>query len=292
MILSMTGYGRCEKQFDSYVAQVEIRSVNSRYLDINLRIPDILIPYENNLRKIIGEYFDRGQVSVKIVLNGVEDKYSYLRVNRDLLHHYQRLLQQIREELNMDSAPTLSDYLDLPDLITHEQELPEDTEIREHVDEILKRALEDVQQMRGREGQSLQDDIINRLNWLEEAVDSIESKAQQNVQIVKQNLEARINELITDGVVEQERLAQEVAYLADKVDITEETVRLKSHITQFNKLLQSDGSIGKKLNFLLQEMNREVNTIGAKADNADISHMVVDCKNEVEKLREQVQNIE
>lgn len=288
----MTGYGRSEKDFEDYTALVEIRSVNSRYLDINLRIPDVLIPFENNLRKLVGKFFNRGQVSVKIILNGIEDKYSYLQVNKELLHHYQRLLQEIRDELQLDAAPTISDYLELPDLITQEQELPDGEQIRNHVDDILKQALEDVQQMRAREGESLQQDLLSRLNWLKEAVESIESEAAQNVETVKQNLEARIQELVTDGTVEPDRLAQEVAYLADKVDITEETVRLKSHIDQFFDLLQAEGSIGKKLNFLLQEMNREVNTIGAKANNAGISHIVVDCKNEVEKLREQVQNIE
>jgi len=288
----MTGYGRSEKEFRDYTALVEIRSVNSRYLDINLRIPDVLIPFENDLRKLIGEFFDRGQVSVKIILNGIEDKYSYLQVNKELLYHYQRLLQEIRDELQIDSAPTISDYLDLPDLITHEQELPDGEQIREHVDGILQQALEDVQQMRAREGESLQKDLLGRLRWLKEAVESIESKAARNVATVKQNLEARIQDLVTDGTVEPDRLAQEVAYLADKMDITEETVRLKSHIDQFHDLLEADGSIGKKLDFLLQEMNREVNTIGAKANNTGISHIVVDCKNEVEKLREQVQNIE
>lgn len=292
MIYSMTGYGRYEQEFEEYSASVEVRSVNGRYLDINLRIPDVLSPFEGDLRKTIGEYFERGQISVKISLNGSGEKYSQLAVNMDLLHHYRRLIEDIRQELDLSSAPTLSDFLDLPDLFTFEQNLPDGSFILEHVNTILHKALQDIRRMQEREGQSLQADLTERLQWLKQAVQTIEKRSRKNVQTVKRNLEIRISELLEDTKMDEDRLAQEVAYLVDKVDITEETVRLKSHIDQFKSLLETDGGIGKKLNFLLQEMNREVNTIGAKANNADISHVVVDCKNEIEKLREQVQNVE
>ncbi len=195
-------------------------------------------------------------------------------------------------ELEIDSPPVLTELLTLPDLITYEQELPESSVVLGHVNEILRSALADIQQMRIREGEMLEKDLSERLNWLEETVDAIEQESIENAETVKQNLEERIQELLGDTRIDQERLAQEAVYLVDKVDVTEEIVRLKSHIEQFEQLLKSDGGVGKKLNFLLQEMNREVNTIGAKSNNADISHLVVGCKNEIEKLREQVQNIE
>jgi len=292
VLYSMTGYGRYEQEFEEYSASVEVRSVNGRYLDINLRIPDVLSPFEGELRRTISEYFERGQISVKISLNGAEEKYSQLAVNMNLLHHYRRLIEEIRRELNLSNEPTLSDFLDLPDLFTVEQNMPDGSFILEHVNTILRQALRDIRQMQEREGKSLQADLIERLQWLQEAVQTIEKRARENARTVKKNLEMRISELLEDTQIDESRLAQEAAYLVDKVDITEETVRLKSHIDQFRVLLETDGGIGKKLNFLLQEMNREVNTIGAKANNAEISHVVVDCKNEIEKLREQVQNVE
>jgi len=292
VVHSMTGYGRHEQEFEKYSATVEIQSVNNRYLDINLRLPEILIPHETELRKTVNEFFERGQVTVKISLNGAGDKYSQLKVNTEMLRNYRRLLDEIKYELEIDSPPVLTELLTLPDLITYEQELPESSVVLKHVDEILRTALEDIQEMRVREGETLKKDLLERLNWLRETVDVIQQKSIENTDIVKQNLEERIQELLGDTRIDEDRLAQEAVYLVDKIDVTEEIVRLKSHIEQFEQLLQNKGGVGKKLNFLLQEMNREVNTIGAKSNNADISHLVVGCKNEIEKLREQVQNIE
>lgn len=288
----MTGYGRNEKEFDTYSVAVEVRSVNSRYLDIKMRLPDAITLHENDLKKTINQHFERGQVSVKIALNGTEDKLSHLKVNKDFLNNYDRLIKEIRQELSLDKKPAISDYLNIPDLISYEQELPDDSELFGNVQDVLNAALQDVQSMRQKEGESLRGDMLQRLSWLEEAVETIKNEAKENSQIARKNLETRIDELLDSVPVDQDRLAQEIAYQADKVDITEETVRFASHIKQFRNLLGSDGSIGKKLDFLLQEMNREINTMGAKANNAAISHTVVDCKNEIEKLREQVQNVE
>ncbi|MCF7805162.1 MAG: YicC family protein [Candidatus Marinimicrobia bacterium] len=292
MVYSMTGYGRNEQEFESYSISVEVRSVNSRYLDTNLRVPDEIAVYENKVKKRIQEYFERGQVSVKVTLNGTEDKLTQLTINKDLLNSYNRLIQDIREELDLDDKPSVSDYLNIPDLISYEQTLPDESEVLENVLSVLNGALEDLQEMRRKEGESLHDDMLNRLNWLEEAMEQIMAESQDNSQLAKESLETRIDELLDSVPVNEDRLAQEIAYIADKVDITEETVRFSSHVKQFKELLDVKGSVGKKLNFLLQEMNREVNTMGAKANNSVISHTVVDCKNEVEKLREQVQNVE
>jgi len=292
VVYSMTGYGRNEKEFETYSIAVEVRSVNSRYLDINMRLPDAISMHENDLKKTINGYFERGKVSVKIALNGTEDKLSHLTVNKELLNSYDHLIQEIRQELSLDNKPAISDYLSIPDLIGYEQELPDDSELFANVKDVLSAALLDVQTMREKEGESLRDDMLKRLNWLKDAVETISQEAEGNSQIAKTSLESRIDELLDSVPVDHERLAQEIAYLADKVDITEETVRFASHLKQFRNLLETDGSIGKKLNFLLQEMNREINTMGAKANSATISHTVVDCKNEIEKLREQVQNVE
>ena len=292
MVYSMTGFGRYEQEFGTYSVMVEVRSVNSRYLDINMRLPDILSGYENALKKSVQHFFNRGQVSVKVALNGASEKLSHLTINKELLQSYDRLIQEIRQELSLTDKPNVSDYLDIPELISYEQQLPEEDELYSNVSSVLGQALEDVQRMRKEEGKSLQEDMIGRLTWLEESMETIQAEAGENSAQVKKALEKRITDLLESVPVDQDRLVQELAYMADKVDITEETVRFASHIKQFRSLLNTDSEIGKKLNFLLQEMNREINTIGAKANNAVISHTVVDCKNEIEKLREQVQNIE
>lgn len=292
MIHSMTGFGRHELEVSGMNITIEARSVNSRYLDINFRIPEALSEFENDFRKIVQDKFDRGQISIKIALNGAEDKWTNLSVDRELLENYQRLIKEIQSTLSISKSPTMSDYLNLPDLFKYEQELPEDENLLENVIDALDEALIGVQRMRKQEGESLAIDMNSRLTTLENALTQIEKNAADNRQLAKQNLENRIQELLGDMAVDQDKLAQETAYIADKVDITEETVRIRSHIQQFHTLLKNGRSVGKKMNFLLQEMNREVNTMGAKANHAGISHLVVDCKNEIEKLREQVQNIE
>lgn len=292
MIQSMTGYGRYEGDYDGLIISVEARSVNSRYLDINLRTPDALAGYEGEIRKRVQEFFDRGQFTIKVTLNGTEDKWAKLSIDRTLLENYQRLIADIQQSVESSQPPTMSDYLNLPDIIKYEQEIPESDALLQNVMDALLHALNNIKEMRLDEGESLAKDMNNRLNFIDESIVEIENRSEDNSQIAKTTMEERIQELLDDVSVDQDRLAQEIAYIADKIDITEETVRLRSHVQQFYSLLKKEGSVGKKLNFLLQEMNREVNTMGAKANHAEISHIVVDCKNEIEKLREQVQNVE
>ncbi len=292
MIQSMTGYGRHEGEYDGVTISVEARSVNNRYLDINLRTPDALSGYEGDIRKKVQEYFERGQFSIKITLSGAEDKWAKLSIDKELLQNYHRLISEIQSNLDISQPPTMSDYLNLPDIIKFEQEIPESDDLLKNVIDALSSALVSVREMRQDEGKSLSRDMDERLHFIESALNQIEKKAEDNSRLARKNMEERVQELLGDVSVDQERLAQEIAYIADKIDITEETVRLRSHVQQFYGLLKKDGSVGKKLNFLLQEMNREVNTMGAKANHSEISHTVVDCKNEIEKLREQVQNVE
>ena len=288
----MTGYGRVEEEFDDYVVSAEVRTVNSRYLDINFRLPEVLSRHESVFKKLIQHHVERGQVSVKVSVNGDGQKWSDLSVNRELLQAYHRLFEDIQNELSLNAGPTLSDYLQLNDIIIYEQDIPDDSRLIDRVKQTLEKAIGEVVHMRKSEGESLVEDISDRLGWLEESIDRIEEKAAENSRTMKEVLERRVDDLLDEVPVDRDRLSQEIAYTADKIDITEETVRLRSHVQQFHTLLEKEGSVGKKLNFLLQEMNREVNTIGAKSNNAEISHIVVDSKNEIEKLREQVQNVE
>lgn len=292
MIYSMTGYGRAEQDFEEYSIAVEIRSVNSRYLDINFRTPDILSTQEYELKKVVQEFCTRGQLSVRVNLNSPENRWTKPTVDHALLSQYQQILQEMQNTLGIDEQPQLSDYLRLPDVVTFEEDLPDTDVLFARVEGVLKTALNELQGMRQKEGEALKQDFLERLTWLEESLENLQESASENSQTVLESLRSRIDNLLDDVPVDEDRLAQEVAYIADKVDTTEEIVRFQSHIKQFRNLLKDGDSVGKKLNFLLQEMNREINTIGAKSNNSEISHLVVDVKNELEKLREQVQNIE
>jgi len=288
----MTGYGRAEQDFEEYSIAVEIRSVNSRYLDINFRTPDILSTQEYELKKVVQEFCTRGQLSVRVNLNSPENRWTKPTVDHALLSQYQQILQEMQNTLGIDEQPQLSDYLRLPDVVTFEEDLPDTDVLFARVEGVLKTALNELQGMRQKEGEALKQDFLERLTWLEESLENLQESASENSQTVLESLRSRIDNLLDDVPVDEDRLAQEVAYIADKVDTTEEIVRFQSHIKQFRNLLKDGDSVGKKLNFLLQEMNREINTIGAKSNNSEISHLVVDVKNELEKLREQVQNIE
>jgi len=292
VIYSMTGYGRAEQDFEEYSIAVEIRSVNSRYLDINFRTPDILSTQEYELKKVVQEFCTRGQLSVRVNLNSPENRWTKPTVDHALLSQYQQILQEMQNTLGIDEQPQLSDYLRLPDVVTFEEDLPDTDVLFARVEGVLKTALNELQGMRQKEGEALKQDFLERLTWLEESLENLQESASENSQTVLESLRSRIDNLLDDVPVDEDRLAQEVAYIADKVDTTEEIVRFQSHIKQFRNLLKDGDSVGKKLNFLLQEMNREINTIGAKSNNSEISHLVVDVKNELEKLREQVQNIE
>lgn len=292
MIYSMTGYGRAEQDFEEYSIAVEIRSVNSRYLDINMRTPDILSTQEYEMKKVVQDFCTRGQLSVRVNLNSEENRWTKPTVDHALLSQYQQILQEMQNTLEIGEQPQLSDYLRLPDVVTFEEDLPDTDVLFERVESVLKTALSELQGMRQKEGATLKEDFSQRLAWLEESLKTLQESASENSQTVLESLRSRIDALLDDVPVDEDRLAQEVAYIADKVDTTEEIVRFQSHIKQFRNLLKDGDSVGKKLNFLLQEMNREINTIGAKSNNSAISHLVVDIKNELEKLREQVQNIE
>jgi len=292
VIYSMTGYGRAEQDFEEYSIAVEIRSVNSRYLDINFRTPDILSTQEYELKKVVQEFCTRGQLTVRMKLNSAENRWTKPVVDHSLLSKYQQILQEMQKTLSIDEQPQLSDYLRLPDVVTFEEDLPDTNILFERVETVLKSALTELQEMRQKEGETLKQDFSERIKWLEEVLKKVQDSASENSKTVQDSLRSRIDTLLDDVPVDEDRLAQEVAYIADKVDTTEEIVRFQSHIKQFRNLLSDGDSVGKKLNFLLQEMNREINTIGAKSNNSEISHLVVDVKNELEKLREQVQNIE
>ena len=293
MIYSMTGYGRAEKEFDSKKVIVELNSLNNRYCEIQVRMPRTLSQYEHDLKDIITARVKRGKVMVNINLE--EDQAAALErleLNLDSARMYLRVFNELKEKLNLAGDVTLQDFLALPDLIKPAEEEMEESEIVESIKECLNSALDEFLEMRRVEGGKLQDDIMLHLDKVEKSLLATESIAAQNVEAYYLKLENRIKELVGDLKVSQEILATEAAVVAERADITEEIVRIKSHLEMFRKSFQTEGAVGKKMNFILQELYREANTIGSKSISAEISGHVIDMKEEIEKVREQVQNIE
>jgi len=293
MIYSMTGYGRAEKEFDGKKVIVELNSLNNRYCEIQIRLPRTFSQYEHDLKDIIATRVKRGKVLVNIALE--EDQaiaVERLELNQDSARMYHRIYSELKDKLNLSGEITLQHFMALPDLIKPAEEEMEESEIVNSITECLKQALDAFLKMRQDEGRKLLDDIIVHLDKIEQSLLKTEKIADNNIDAYYQKLEARIKELIGNLSVAQEILATEAAVVAERADITEECVRIKSHLEMFRQSFETDGSVGKKMNFILQELYREANTIGSKSISADISGHVIDMKEEIEKVREQVQNIE
>lgn len=289
---SMTGFGRGEALAEGRTWTVEIKTVNHRFLDQRVVLPRSFNGLEDRVKKMISERLDRGRVEVNIGLQGDTSVGVSLQVNMNLAEQYHHCLQQINEELGLGYHIGLTDMLTLRDVIRQQEEgLDLDAEW-----EILSRAvtgaLDDCDRMREQEGQSLKDDLSRRLRSFAGIVETIEGQVPEILELRQQELKTRIEKLLDGLDMDPARFAQEAAYMADKADVTEEIVRLHSHIEQFNRFLAADEPVGRRLDFLLQEFLREVNTLASKISNGTIAHLGVEMKNEIEKLREQVQNIE
>jgi len=292
MISSMTGFGRSEVKHEGTTVSVEIRSLNHRFLDIDVRTPKDLGRYEQEIKELVGAQLRRGRVSVAITVKGAELSGGTPVLDKARVENYVALLHELQQELQLDGTIKLEQILTLPDVIAYDTETEVDENIWETVNEGIRLALEDLKKMRLREGEEIKRDLINRIHSLDGVVGKVEQHTRTRNGELMQKMRGRIAELVQEHDIEEGRLEMEVAILAEKMDVTEECTRFKSHNTLFLELLENGTSEGRKLNFLLQEMHREANTIGAKANDAQISHWVVDFKDEIEKLREQVQNIE
>lgn len=294
MIKSMTGYGKAEAMIEGRKYAVEIRSLNHRYLEISLRLPGSLSALEMEIKRRIGERFSRGRIeaAIRVDSNGSMEE-GRLELNLPLLRNYFNLLQRLKDEFQLDNDEVrlahLTGFKDIfvPMEVETNMEL-----ITEHIAAVLNEAVDLLTEMRKKEGALLLSDLEDRIRLIEACLGSIADRAPRCVQEYQRRLTERIREL-TGGVdIDAARLSQEVAIMADKSDITEEIVRLNSHINQFHEMLRSEDAVGRKIDFLIQEMNREINTIGSKTGDLDISRNVIEIKSELGKLREQVQNIE
>jgi len=292
MIKSMTGYGRAETVFQNKNIIVETKSVNHRFLEIFLRTPAALFPLEMEYKKKITERFKRGRIEVFIKFDGEGSDISKVNLNMETARNYFNILNRLKEELNLESPVTLKTMINFRDIFTQPAETELDSDFLKQVEKIFLEALKILAGMRQEEGLVMFQDMQMRLNTIAGILVNIKSRAPQVVSEYQKRLSERIKELTYGYTIDENRLAQEVAIMAEKTDITEEIVRMSSHLSQFEALLQSDESEGRKIDFLLQEMNREINTIGSKVGDVGITRHVIEVKSELGKLREQAQNIE
>ena len=292
MVKSMTGYGRAEDTLNGCTITVELRSVNNRYLDCNVRMPRLYLFAEETIKSRVQNTISRGKVDVFVTLDSTGGEQVQVSVNQPLAAGYYAALTQLAERYGLSKDISVSLLSRFPDVLLAEK-AEEDVEQRaQDICAVLDRALQDFDQMRTREGARLEADVLSRAARIEELVGKVEERSPQTVAEYRAKLEARMNEVLSNTQLDPARILTEAAIFADKVAVDEETVRLRSHIGQLRHMLEQGGATGRKLDFLIQEFNREANTIGSKCSDIDIARHVVDIKAEIEKIREQVQNIE
>lgn len=292
MVSSMTGYGRAFYECKNRNFTIEIRSVNHRYLDLNIKMPRSLISLEDRIRKKLQEKLSRGKVDVYITQTILETDGSKAILNKNLSDSIVNCLKEMNERYEIKEPLSLSLIAKFPDVITIEQKDEDFDEIWDDLKIPLEEAISTLVSMRLKEGAKLREDIEHKCLAIDRLVNSIDEKSKAVVEQYRVKLNERIKELMGDNTIDENRLAMEVAIFSDKACIDEEIVRLKSHILQLKESLNSHEPVGRKLDFIVQEMNREANTIASKANNVNIVHFVLDIKNEIEKIREQVQNIQ
>ncbi len=289
----MTAYGRAEHDFEGMVFLAEIRSVNHRYRDIILRIPRNFEPLEDELKRVVADRVRRGRVEVSVQVEGNGDTgLCELQLNVPLVRSYMKIFAQLKEEFGIDAHVTAEQLCQFKDVIVAEPGTVDIEKLKPGLHEVLRKALDSYDIMRIREGKTLEEDFRERLRIMRSYAGEIKEGAPEAVDRRAGKLKEKIASMVGDLNIDEARLAQEVAILAEKTDITEELVRIGSHCSQFEEFLRRDDALGRRLDFLIQEINREVNTLSVKASDASISSIVIEMKAELEKLREQVQNVE
>lgn len=289
----MTGFGRGEFLGDSYNFKVEIKAVNHRYNDISIRMPRYMNFLEEKIKKEIKEEIGRGRVDVYINLEYVDESSLNIEVDLPLARESMKALETLNDDLKLNDSIGISDLMGVSDLIKIERKIVDEDQLWKSLKKALDEAVNDIVSMKTAEGNALKIDMLERLEEVDGIVNVIEKRASYVVDEYRSKLEERIDELLGDDLDrDDERLAHEVVIFADKCDINEELTRLKSHIDQFRSITEEEEPVGRKLDFLIQELNRETNTIGSKSSDIEITQKVVEIKSEIEKIREQVQNVE
>ena len=291
MIKSMTGFGRGKYENEGRTYTVEIKSVNHKYSDINVRLPRFLNSVEDKIRKRVAEVISRGKIDIYVSFENYSSTGTTIRINKELAKEYIKELKSLAEEADLRFDLNVIDVSKFPEILKLEDD-DDDELIGQEVMIALNDALDKFVNMREIEGTKLVEDIERRIYIIQDKVNEITNFSSTLVEEYMTRLTTRVNELLAPGVVDEARLMQEIVIFSDKSSIEEELTRLKSHISQFLELIKQSSPIGKKIDFLIQEINREVNTIGSKANSLDITNIVIEIKSEVENIREQIQNIE
>jgi len=289
---SMTGYGKANFVSKKRSIGVEISSVNNRFLEFNIRLPRELNSLEPRVKELICEKIKRGKINVSIVYSEQSDEVNKLVLNKALAKNVYSQLLDLKKTYKLSGEIDINHFLNFPEILTLEKVNNYDEKVWPKLEQTINRAMSEMLLMRKKEGANLKKDISKRLTTLLNDIQKIEKLAANDKNLHRKRLSAKIKDLIDNKAIDGLRLEEEIAYIVERSDVTEECVRFRSHIHQFQSSLKQDGQVGKKINFILQELNRESNTIGSKAANADIARIAVELKEGIEKIREQIQNIE
>lgn len=292
MIKSMTGYGGAKGSAEGLSVSIELKSVNNRYLDVSVKLPRTLLFAEEPIKAAVGRHISRGKVDVFVTVDAAASDDIEVRVNEPLLRGYIEALNAAAEKYGLQNDLTLMSVCRLPDVLSTDRREIDNSALMSGLGEILERALCEYDAMRLREGEKLRDDVLARLDEISRLTGIVEENAPKTVEEYRARLGQKLQEVLGSTNIDESRILTEAAIFADKIAVDEETVRLRSHLSQLRGLCEGDSPAGRKMDFLIQELNRESNTIGSKCQNADIAHVVVELKAEIEKIREQIQNVE
>ena len=292
MIKSMTGFGRCEVEEGNRKFSVEMKSVNHRYLDVNIKMQKKLSFFESSIRNELKNYIQRGKVDMFITYEDFSENNVCIKYNKELAGEYLKYLKEMAEEFDLDNDIRVSTLSRYPEVFSMEEQTADEEEIWKLLVKAIDGAAEGFVESRIKEGKNLAEDLISKLDGMLEIVSFIEERSPQIIEEYRKKLDERVREMLADANVDETRLLTEVTIFADKVCVDEELVRLRSHIETMKQSLIDGGGIGRKLDFIAQEMNREANTILSKANDLTISNRGIELKTEIEKVREQIQNIE
>ena len=291
-LLSMTGYGSAKGSVEGQEITVELKSVNNRYLDCSVRLPRNFLFAEDTVKQAVSAGVSRGKVDVFVSAQTSQDSGTVVSVNEELARGYRDAVARIAETLGLESGLNAFSLARFPDVLTVERRELDKDKAAAALSEITAKAVEEFNAMREREGERLRRDMLGKLETIEGLVSVVEERSPQTVKEYRERLEASLRDILADRSLDEQRVITEAAIFADRTAVDEETVRLRSHIAQFRTMLEEGSPIGRKMDFLVQEFNRESNTIGSKCSDASLAKVVVDLKSEIEKIREQLQNVE
>ena len=292
MIKSMTGFGRSEIVKGNRKISVEIKSVNHRYLEAGIKMPKKLNVFESRMRDLLKKYATRGKIDIFINYEDDSESQVNLKFNQNIADEYMAIFNNMSEKYNLKNDMTVGGLARFPEVITMDEVQEDEEELWHFIEEAMKVALEQFVNTRILEGENLKKDLLGKLDHMEKLVAFVEKRSPEIMKEYRSKLESKVKELLGDTTIDESRIATEVIIYADKICVDEETVRLRSHIEHARKCLNEDGGIGRKMDFIAQEMNREANTTLSKANDIEISNAAIDLKTEIEKVREQIQNIE